>query len=262
MVPMVVQHSPGGAAGMSHVDSGAAGALPGPSSGQRTRQTTDSARRPPNLGYNRQCRKMDKRTPAVELPDEELAAQASAGSREAFEQLVSKYTPRLFFFLRHKAGSSADLEDLVQEAFMRAFRNIERYDARWKFSTWLYTLAVRMAISRHRAQKIKPVGLDEDKPTASSPGPMEALIQKEETERRKNIWNLALTLRPSEYEALWLRYAEDMSVKDIAAAMGKSRVGVRALLHRGRLNLAEKLKEPVPSHGLAEKEERYALLNL
>jgi RNA polymerase sigma-70 factor (ECF subfamily) len=229
--------------------------------GGATVQAPDAPSRP-NLGYNRLCRKMNEKSPVAELPDKELAARASAGSREAFEVLVSKYTPRLFAFLRPRAGSAADLEDLVQEAFMRAFSNIQRYDARWRFSTWLYTLAVRMAISRHRAQKIKPVSLDEDKPKSSSPGPMEALIQKEEAERRKNIWNLALTLRPIEYEALWLRYAEDMPVKDIAAAMGKSQVGVRALLHRGRINLAKKLKEPACSHSLAEKEERYALLNL
>jgi RNA polymerase sigma-70 factor (ECF subfamily) len=168
----------------------------------------------------------------------------------------------LFIFLRRKAGSPEDIEDLVQETFMRAFSNIERYDARWKFSTWIYTLAVRLAISRHRAQKIKPIGLDPENPESASAGPLEALIKKEETQKRKNIWNLALTLSPSEYEALWLRYAEDMPVKDIAVAMRKSQVGVRTLLYRGRLHLSGKLKDPACSHSLAEKEERYALLNL
>jgi RNA polymerase sigma-70 factor (ECF subfamily) len=208
---------------------------------------------------------MDKNSPASELPDEELAMRASAGSRGAFEELVTRYTPRLFIFLRRKAGSPEDIEDLVQETFMRAFSNIERYDARWRFSTWIYTLAVRLAISRHRAQKIKPsglIGLDPENPESASAGPMDVLIQKEETQKRKNIWNLALTLSPREYEALWLRYAEDMSVKDIATAMRRSQVGVRTLLHRGRLHLSEKLKDPACSHSLAEKEERYALLNL
>jgi RNA polymerase sigma-70 factor (ECF subfamily) len=212
---------------------------------------------------------MDKNSPASELPDEDLATQASAGSRGAFEELVTRYTPRLFIFLRRKVGSREDIEDLVQETFMRAFSNIEQYDARWRFSTWIYTLAARLAISRHRAQKIRPVGLDPEKSesgsaaiSSASSSPLDVLIQKEETQKKKNIWNLAMTLSPSEYEALWLRYAEDMPVKDIATAMRKSRVGVRTLLHRGRLHLSEKLRDPACSHSLAEKEERYALLNL
>jgi RNA polymerase sigma-70 factor (ECF subfamily) len=115
---------------------------------------------------------MDNNSSATLLPDEELVARASAGSRAAFEELVARYTPRLFFFLRRKSGSDdVDVEDLIQETFVRAFRNIDRYDTRWKFSTWLYTMAVRIAISRYRSQKTKLVGLDPKNPEDASPVP-------------------------------------------------------------------------------------------
>lgn len=197
---------------------------------------------------------MDKDRADARTSDEELAARAAAGSRTAFEELVTRYTPRLFFFLRPKSDSDEEIEDLIQETFLRAFRSIDRYDARWKFSTWLYTTAVRLSISRYRSKKGTAAQLDPEGSESPSPGPQEILVQKEERAERKNIWNVAKTLKPKEYEALWLRYAEDMPVKDIARAMKKSQVGVRSLLYRSRLKLGKKLKTPAPAAGLAKAE--------
>jgi RNA polymerase sigma-70 factor, ECF subfamily len=179
---------------------------------------------------------------AAEATDGSLAAQAAAGSPAAFEELVTRYTGRLSYFLMSRSASREDLEDLVQETFLKAYRNIDRYDARWKFATWLYTVGVRLAISRHRAAGIGGVSLGAADPECPAPGPQETLALREEAQRQKNIWNVAVTLGPDAYEALWLRYAEEMPVKDIARAMGKTQVGVRALLHRSRVRLAEKLK--------------------
>jgi len=195
---------------------------------------------------------MERNPPAEYPPDEELAARAAAGSNAAFEALISKYSPRLFFFLRRRCQSEADIEDLIQEAFLRAFRSIDRYDPRWKFSTWLYTTAVRLAISRHRSRTAASLPLDAETAVSRSPGPQEALIRKDESERAANIWELARTLKASEYEALWLRYAEEMPVKDIARTMKKSEVGIRALLHRSRLKLGRLLRSPAHSTGIRE----------
>ncbi len=184
--------------------------------------------------------------------DEDLAAQTAAGSPAAFEELVSRYSPRLFYFLRSRSESDEDIEDLMQETFLRVFRNIDRYDPKWKFSTWLYTLAVRLAISRHRAKKTNTLPLDPELPENPSPGPQENLIQKEEAQARQNIWTVARNLNPGEYRALWLHYAEDLSIKEIAKTMNKTQLGVRALLHRSRLKLGQKLRSASPSAALSE----------
>lgn len=206
---------------------------------------------------------MDTIREALNPTDEELAARASAGSRSAFEELVSRYGLRLFHFLRSRSGSDEDVEDLVQETFLKAYRNIGRYDPQRKFSTWLFTVAVRLSISRHRSQGVRPLSLDSEGPEHPSSGPQEVLIRKEETQKAGNIWLLARTLKPSEYEILWLRYAEEMPMKDIARAMKRSLVGVRVLLHRSRLKLGKKLRAPSPSAGLAEAaaaEQRLSIL--
>ncbi len=179
------------------------------------------------------------------LSDEELASKVSAGSHSFFEELVYRYSPRLFHFLRHKVSSDQDTEDLVQETFLKAFQNIERYNPDFKFSTWLYTIAVRLSISDYRSNRAKDPSLI---PIPHSPGPEEVVIQKEESQ---NIWILARTLKKEQYEVLWLRYAEDMSVKEIAKVMKKTQIYTRVLLHRARLNMANKLSQPAYSENAA-----------
>ena len=111
---------------------------------------------------------------AVNATDEELAAQAAAGSRSAFEELVSRYSLRLFHFLRSCSRSDEDVEDLTQETFLRAYRNIGRYDPQRRFSTWLYTMAIRLSISRQRSQRKKLLSLEREGPDESTPGPRKA----------------------------------------------------------------------------------------
>jgi RNA polymerase sigma-70 factor (ECF subfamily) len=179
------------------------------------------------------------------LSDEDLASKISEGSRSLFEELVSRYSMRLFYFLRHRTETDQDIEDLVQETFLKAFKSIDRFNPELKFSTWLYTIASREAISRHRKnKKMKPdlVG------TPSIPDPEEIIIQKEESQ---NIWILASTLPEKEYEAIWLRYAEDMSIKDIARVTKRSPITVRVLLYRARLKLAERIDQNAFSKNLA-----------
>jgi RNA polymerase sigma-70 factor (ECF subfamily) len=187
--------------------------------------------------------------------DEELAASAASGSRPAFEELAARYSLRLFHFLRSRSGSDEDVEDLVQETFLKAYRNIGRFDPQRRFSTWLYTIAIRLSISRHRALGARPfplTPLDQEDSEHPSLGPQESLIRQEEARESGNIWQVARTLKRAEYEVLWLRYAEEMSIRDIALAIKRSPVGVRVLLHRSRQKLAKILRASSPSASLTE----------
>ncbi len=213
---------------------------------------------------------MDNRLADKQLTDEELAVRAQAGSRPCFEELVYRYSHRLFHFFRHKMSNDQDIEDLVQETFLKAYLNISRFNLEYKFSTWFYTIASRLAISYYRkkgavcptqdatpsAEKIrddetvcffcKPlqdinnarVNESAFETAASSQNPQEKMIREE---NYKSIWNAAQTLQQHQYEALWLRYIEDMSVKEIAKVLKKTQIHVRVLLHRARLNLIKRI---------------------
>jgi RNA polymerase sigma-70 factor (ECF subfamily) len=176
-----------------------------------------------------------------QLSDEELVAKAQTGSRRCFNELVHRYSHRLFYFLRSKVTSDEDTEDLVQETFLKAYRNISRFDLNYKFSTWLYTTALRLAISFYRKKRINE-GISLFNP--SSPDPQEQVIREEDS---KNLWNIAQTLQSNQYQVLWLRYMEELSLKEIAVVMKKNRVHVRVLLHRARLNLIKQLNPSASS---------------
>jgi len=171
------------------------------------------------------------------LSSEELAGRAKRGCQASFTELVHRYAPRLQAFLCRRNRNDHEVEDLVQDTLIKAYRNLDRYDDSWRFSTWLFTIARRVAVSRHRRKQPEFPGLD---PQAQTPAPDEAADQREQQE---SLWAMAGGLPAGQYRALWLRYGEDMSVKEIAAAMGKSQVCIKVSLYRARVSLARRLNE-------------------
>ena len=167
---------------------------------------------------------------------EELACLARQGSKACFAELVERYGERLLCFLCHKTASIQDAEDLAQEAFIKAYPNIHRYRRPYKFSTWLLTIAARLAHSRYRKtvrlQRIAEVEFD-------GPEPAETAAQREE---KQNLWDVARGLSKNQYQVLWLKYAEDMPIKEISRVMKKSQVHIRVLLYRSRVNMAARLR--------------------
>jgi RNA polymerase sigma-70 factor (ECF subfamily) len=167
-----------------------------------------------------------------EPADEELALRAKAGCRPSFDLLLARYGRRLTAFLRPRVASGQDVEDIVQETFLRLFRYLDRYDPRWKFSTWVYTIAGRLAIGYYRSQS----------KTRKAEGAAQSNLEAFETSSppcaQPNLWEAARRLPPKQYQALWLFYTEDMTVQDVAGVMGKTSLAVRMLLHHGRRNLA------------------------
>lgn len=181
--------------------------------------------------------------------DEELAREARAGSRRSFEELAGRYRRRLFAYFRPRLGSDQDAEDMVQETLLKLYRNIGNYDPAFRFSTWLYTAAGRLAISSYRKKGVTPgmVRLEDvpnvADPKAWTPGPAAAA----------GLWDSARTLGGNQFRALWLRYGEDLSVEEIARAIGKSRLAVRLLLHRARVNLMKRTGPATVKDGAAAK---------
>jgi RNA polymerase sigma-70 factor (ECF subfamily) len=176
----------------------------------------------------------DRKNPRT---DEELAREARDGSRRSFEELAGRYKRRLFVYLRPRVGCDEDAEDLVQETFLKLYRNIGGYDPAFRFSTWLYTAAGRLVIDtlRKRAvEKGKLAGERERALAAAAP-------VADDGNGATGVWEAARTLGGNRFRVLWLRYGEDMTIEEIAAVLGRTRVGVRLLLHRARTSLAERL---------------------
>ena len=175
-------------------------------------------------------------------PDAPLAAAAKAGNLSAYEQLVHRHHQRLLGFLRGRLDTLADAEDVAQQTFVKAWHNMHRFDCSCRFSPWLYTIAARLAISHHRKRKYCQLPDLEREPAPTSRATIE-------DEARNRLWEIARDgLATAQFEALWLFYRGELSVKDTAAAMGKTQVHVKVLLFRGRTALGKLLRQ----HGLTD----------
>jgi RNA polymerase sigma-70 factor (ECF subfamily) len=174
------------------------------------------------------------------MSDEDLAWRARQGCLASFEQLVRRFQTPVLQFLRRR-GFSADAEDLAQDTFCRVYENLHRYNRRWAFSAWLFTIARRTGLN-HRRRK-HPTADTAAVATAPSnaPEPIEALVV---AEGRGRLWDLAATvLSEEQVTALWLHYVEDMPLAGVALVLGRTRASVKILLFRARRRLLPLLGE-------------------
>jgi len=177
------------------------------------------------------------------VSDEDLACQVQAGSLACFEELVRRHQSRIFHFLLLKLGNTQDAEDATQTTFIAAYRAMGRYRPNHRFLTWLFTIARRQAISMYRARRpTEPLTAD---PTDLRT-PDRSLVSRDDCGQ---IWALARrTLPEAQLSALWLCYAEELSVREIARTMEKTATHVKVLLHRGRKTLARELDHRAVTH--------------
>jgi len=172
--------------------------------------------------------------------DDELVRAACDGVPEAFEALVERYQERLLRFLATRSASRADAEDVLQDTFINAYRYIASYDPRWRFSTWLYRIALREA-ARHAKRALPGPGPGDgrdsgdalrDLAAAPEADPLAAVSSESS---RANLWFTARSVLSDEaYAAMWLRYVEDMSLKEVAAALERSTSWTKVTLMRSR----------------------------
>jgi RNA polymerase sigma-70 factor, ECF subfamily len=156
-----------------------------------------------------------------------LIDAARQGSASAFTELVQSYRERLFRFLLTRAPSYADAEDALQDTLINAYRYLHSYDPRWRFSTWLYRIAI------NNVAKVRSAGNAElGELSDEESDPLQHCIAASD---RENLWLSARRLLNDEvYAAMWLRYVEDMSVTDISAVLERSLSWTKVNLLRGR----------------------------
>lgn len=165
-----------------------------------------------------------------------LIEAAKRGSAGAFTELVQAYRDALLRFLLTRLPSFADAEDALQDTLINAYRYLHSYDPRWRFSTWLYRIAINTASRLRREDTVELGDVGDERSD-----PLRQCIAASE---RDNLWLSARrALNDEVYTAMWLRYVEDMSVKDIAAVMDRSVSWAKVSLMRGRKILEGKMND-------------------
>jgi len=189
-------------------------------------------------------------TATIEETDELLVQAVLAGDRDAFAVLVERYKRGISNFIGASVRSSADVADLSQETFLRAYAHLGTFNpSLGKFSTWVYHIArnvVRTQLGKsQRRPQTAEIGeertLENMLPdTSADADPMGGILRAEaETEVRTALAALPERTRT----VLALRYYDNMDYQTIATTMGLSLGNVKTLIHRGKIALAHKMHE-------------------
>jgi len=168
-----------------------------------------------------------------------LIRKAKRGDRTAIEALVEGHRPRLHHFLLRLTRSEELAEDVAQDAFVRVLRHLDRFDERFRFSTWLFTIARRIWINH--IQKFRPVP-DSDMvgSRADEPDSPDISERREEHRRSEAAVSRALEcLNPRQREIIELFYGRGLPIQEIAGRLGLPLGTVKSHLFRGRARMGE-----------------------
>jgi RNA polymerase sigma-70 factor (ECF subfamily) len=193
-----------------------------------------------------------KRPEAGEPTDSELVREARRGSHAAFEALVRRYSERAFRAAYRVVRDPEAAQDVVQEALIKAYRGIRKFESRSAFYTWLYRIVVNLALDRRRrdrsgseAEWDESVARQID-PRAVVPQPSDPELDSRRIEVRELVARGIRELPDGQREVLLLREVDGLSYGEIAATMGISKGTVMSRLHYARRKMEAFLRE----HGI------------
>ncbi len=180
-----------------------------------------------------------------------LVQAAKRGDVAAFEQLVKRYDRNIFRIAQHITQNREDAEDVVQDAFLKAYENLEQFQGNSKFYTWLLWIAVNESLMKLRRRRSnRTVSLDEDIQTEEDTMPREVADWSPNPEQLYKQGELKDILRktvqglPASFRTVFvLRDVEGLSTEETAEALDLSIPAVKSRLLRARLQLRKRLNK-------------------
>ena len=186
--------------------------------------------------------------------DQALIEACRAGETEAYGVLVRRYQERLYPTVLRLTGCAEDAQDLLQETFLRAYEKLARFHGASSFYTWIYRIAVNLALSGHRRRR--PMLRLDDGSERNAPGPAvdpretDPSLPLERAERDRLIQNALDALAPDHRAVVVMKEFDGLRYEEIGAVLGVPVGTVRSRLHRARCELRERLR------GLADAAEK------
>lgn len=175
-------------------------------------------------------------TGGLPVDDASLARATLDGNPAAFDTLVRTHHRRVLNFIYQMTRQRQDAEDLTQQTFIKAHAHLASYDGRRPLINWLLTIARNNALNHFRGAR-SWTEIPEDT-METGPSPAQAAESRERTE---GIWERArAVLSQREFEILWLRYAEELSIEETARLVGLTQTHVKVLVFRARRTLLKR----------------------
>ncbi len=181
------------------------------------------------------------------VTDETLIARFQQGDVQAFDVLVRRYKDQLLNYVYRFVGNRVDAEDIVQETFLRVFKNKHYYKEIAKFSTWVYTIAGNLAKTELRRRKRRKVfsvsNFVNEERDYDIPDMDQTPEQKVDGSLKDDIIQKAIDKLPSKFkEVILLRDVQGFSYEEISQILNIPLGTVKSRVNRGRLKLQEDLK--------------------
>ncbi len=185
---------------------------------------------------------------STEGSDAALLARALAGDRDAFRVLVERHSRRVFRLAYRMTGNEQDAEEVVQEAFLRAYRRLDRFESRANFGTWLYRIAVNCSLDLLRRRRPTEELRAPDDPeggeavldvATKDPAPDRLALSGE---IGRHVEMALGKLSPMERAAFVMRHHEGMSIEEIGRALGTSATATKNSVFRAVQKLRQELK--------------------
>ena len=187
--------------------------------------------------------------PSEPFDEGDLITRAKAGDDTAFTELLTRYERKIYRLAKNITQNDEDAEDVMQEAFLKAYSHLDSFQGNSKFYTWIVRIAVNESWMKLRKRKSdKLVSLDEQVDTGEDMVPREIAVwednpeaQYSQEELRGILDKSVESLAPIFRSVFVLRDIEDLSTEETAEALGISIPAVKSRLLRARLQLREKL---------------------
>ncbi|MCK5146338.1 sigma-70 family RNA polymerase sigma factor [bacterium] len=180
------------------------------------------------------------------IPETDLIKDAQNGHSAAFKELVDRHKEKLYYLCLDLTGRHHDAEDLSQETFIKAYKNLSRFREESKFSSWIYRIAVNTHLNQRRKKSVTAMQTTEkmdtlhwgSEHTAAAVNPEE---QAHAGQIQEHIDKAMDRLSPKERCVFILRHYDDFPLADIAEIMGISVGTVKSTLFRGIKKLRKAL---------------------
>ncbi|MCC6659891.1 MAG: RNA polymerase sigma factor [Phycisphaerales bacterium] len=184
--------------------------------------------------------------PSTPTPDAALIPRMVAGDGAALELVMRRYNQRLYRVARAIVNNEHEAEDVVQEAYVRAFTNLHRFQGRSSLATWLTRIVLHEALRRRRRARTAARVRADVRPGAD--GGREELTM-EQSERRGRLSEAVDRLPDAMRAIVMLRLVQGLSTRQTAESLRLSEVSVKVGLHRARRILADGLGDLPALHG-------------
>jgi RNA polymerase sigma factor (sigma-70 family) len=197
----------------------------------------------------------DQRRQDSRAEDSQLIQEALAGNDLAYKKLMRKYHDAIFSFIFRMIRNREQVEDLTQEAFIKAFGSLGKFNEEYAFSTWLYKIATNNCIDYIRKRKLQVYSIDKPIDSKDSDIPFELPDESYEadqgiiSDQRAVLLNQAIAKLPEKYrKVIQLRHVEERSYEEIAEKLKLPIGTVKAHIFRARELLYKQLRHKIRNY--------------